>query len=228
MTSVNALPSFDPRNVPVVGVDSHLPKVPASVLQPLALTRRFKAPPSWTPELHAEPRFSDREPVHASVLIPLVMREQGLTVLLTERTKHLSSHSGQIAFPGGKADPEDHSATDTALREAEEEIGLDRHFVEVLGNLSVYTTGSAFIVTPVVALVHADYTMAINPYEVADAFEVPLDFLMDPANHRRHSVDWAGSSREWFSMPYHDSKAERFIWGATAGMLRNFYRFLLG
>jgi 8-oxo-dGTP pyrophosphatase MutT (NUDIX family) len=228
MTPVSAFPSFDPRHVPVVGVDGHLPKVPASVLQPLALAQRFKAPPSWTPELHAEPRFSDRELVDASVLVPLVMRAQGLTVLLTERTTHLSSHSGQVAFPGGKVDPEDRSATDTALREAEEEIGLARHFVEVLGSLPVYTTGSAFIVTPVVALVHADYTMAINPYEVADAFEVPLDFLMDPANHRRHSVEWAGSSREWFSMPYQDSKAERFIWGATAGMLRNFYRFLSG
>jgi hypothetical protein len=99
--------------------------------------------------------------------------------------------------------------------------------VEVLGSLPIYTTGSAYIVTPVVALVHADYVMTINQHEVADAFEVPLDFLMDPANHRRHAVEWAGSRREWFSMPYHDAKAERFIWGATAGMLRNFYRFLL-
>jgi 8-oxo-dGTP pyrophosphatase MutT (NUDIX family) len=227
MTSANVLPSFNPRRVPVVGVDGHLPKVPAPALQPQALERRFKAPPTWTPELHGEPRFSDRAPVHASVLVPLVMRSFGLTVLLTERTTHLSSHSGQIAFPGGKVDPEDSSATDTALREAEEEIGLGRQFVEVLGSLPIYTTGSAYIVTPVVALVHADYVMTLNPHEVADAFEVPLDFLMDPANHHRHAVEWAGARREWFSMPYHDVKAERFIWGATAGMLRNFYRFLL-
>jgi hypothetical protein len=97
----------------------------------------------------------------------------------------------------------------------------------VLGSLPIYTTGSAYIVTPVVALVQADYAMTLNPHEVADAFEVPLDFLMDPANHRRHAVEWAGSRREWFSMPYHDAAAERFIWGATAGMLRNLYRFLL-
>ena len=227
MTSANILPSFDPRHIPVVGVDVHLPKVQAHVLQPLALAQRFRQPPIWTPELKGEPRFSDRVPVHASVLVPLVMRDHGLAVLLTERTTHLSSHSGQIAFPGGKADPEDASATDTALREAEEEIGLDRHFVEVLGNLPTYTTGSAFIVTPVVALVRADYAMTLNPHEVADAFEVPLDFLMTPANHQRHVVEWAGSHREWFSMPYTDDRAERFIWGATAGMLRNFYRFLI-
>ncbi len=227
MTTEIVLPSFDPRHVPVVGVDGHLPKVQAHALQPQALAQRFKHPPIWVPELKGEPRFSDRKPVHASVLVPLVLHDRGLTVLLTERTTHLSSHSGQIAFPGGKADPEDSSATDTALREAEEEIGLDRHYVEVLGSLPIYTTGSAFIVTPVVALVSADYAMTLNPHEVADAFEVPLDFLMDPANHRRHAVEWAGSRREWFSMPYNDTSEERFIWGATAGMLRNLYRFLL-
>jgi 8-oxo-dGTP pyrophosphatase MutT (NUDIX family) len=227
MTSANILPSFDPRRIPVAGVDVHLPKVQAHALQPLALAQRFSQPPIWIPELKGEPRFSDRTPVHASVLVPLVMRDQGLAVLLTERTAHLSSHSGQIAFPGGKADSDDTSTTDTALREAEEEIGLGRNFVEVLGNLPTYTTGSAFIVTPVVALVRADYAMTLNPYEVADAFEVPLDFLMTPANHRRHAMEWAGSRREWFSMPYTDDRAERFIWGATAGMLRNFYRFLI-
>ena len=221
------LPSFDPRQVPVIGVDRHLPKVQPRALQAQALAQRFAAAHSWTPELLAEPRFSDRPAVHASVLIPLVMRDQGLTVLLTERTTHLSSHSGQIAFPGGKADPDDSSAVDTALREAQEEIGLDREFVEVLGTLPIYTTGSAFIVTPVVALVRAEHVVTANPYEVADVFEVPLEFLMDPANHRRHAVEWAGARREWLSMPYTDTRAERFIWGATAGMLRNFYRFLL-
>ncbi len=224
---MTVLPSFDPRLVPVTGVDSHLPKVLAPAMQPHALAQRFASQRLWTPELLGEPRFSSREPVHASVLVPLVQRDTGLTVLLTERTSHLSSHSGQIAFPGGKADPEDASAIDTAMREAEEEIGLQRHDVNVLGCLPIYTTGSAFIVTPVVALVRAGYSMTPNPHEVADVFEVPLDFLMDPANHRRHTVEWAGASREWFSMPYTDAKTERFIWGATAGMLRNFYRFLL-
>lgn len=224
---MSTLPSFDPRSVPVVGIDDHLPKVRPQALLPQALMQRFANPPVWTPELRAEGRFSERAPLHASVLVPLVMYDDHLTVLLTERTTHLSSHSGQVAFPGGKADPEDSNATVTALREAEEEIGLARHFVEVLGELPTYTTGSAFIVTPVVALVHPGFEIVPNPHEVADVFEVPLDFLMDPAHHRRHAVDWAGQRREWLSMPYVDAKAERFIWGATAGMLRNFYRFLL-
>lgn len=224
---MSTLPSFDPRSVPVVGIDDHLPKVRPQALQPQALVQRFANPPVWTPELRAEGRFSERAPLHASVLVPLVLHDDHLTVLLTERTTHLSSHSGQVAFPGGKADPEDHNATGTALREAEEEIGLARHFVEVLGELPTYTTGSAFIVTPVVALVHPGFEIVPNPHEVADVFEVPLAFLMDPAHHRRHAVDWAGQRREWLSMPYTDAKTERFIWGATAGMLRNFYRFLL-
>ena len=226
---VSPLPplNFDPRQVPVVGVDDQLPQVPAQALQAQDLVRRFASPHVWTPELLAEPRFSQRAPVHASVLVPLVMRDGGLTVLLTERTTHLSSHAGQVAFPGGKADPEDSDAIETALREAEEEIGLGRRFVQVLGTLPIYTTGSAFLVTPVVALVDATHSVTANPYEVADVFEVPLQFLMDPANHRRHAVDWAGSRREWLSIPYTDATAERFIWGATAGMLRNFYRFLL-
>lgn len=220
-------PVFDPHSVPVVGIDDHLPKVHPQSLQPMAMALRFASAHAWTPELLAEPRFSERVPVHASVLIPMVMRDQGLTVLLTERTQHLSSHSGQVAFPGGKADLEDASATVTALREAEEEIGLDRRFVDVLGDLPIYTTGSAFIVTPVVALVRPGFAISPNPHEVADIFEVPLNFLMDPANHRRHAIEWAGQRREWLSIPYQDGTTERYIWGATAGMLRNFYRFLL-
>jgi 8-oxo-dGTP pyrophosphatase MutT (NUDIX family) len=219
-------PNFDPLKVPVIGVDSHLPKVPAQALQAQALVERFANAPVWTPELLAEPRFSLREPVLASVLVPLVMRASGLNVLLTERTIHLSSHSGQVAFPGGKADPDDANTIDTALREAEEEIGLERRFVQVLGTLPIYTTGSAFLVTPVVALVNAAHTLVANPNEVADIFEVPLSFLMDPANHRHHAVEWAGARREWLSMPYQDGAVERFIWGATAGMLRNLYGFL--
>ncbi|MEO7105533.1 MAG: CoA pyrophosphatase [Rhodoferax sp.] len=219
-------PNFDPLKVPVIGVDSHLPKVPAQALQAQALVERFANAPAWTPELLAEPRFSLREPVLASVLVPLVMRASGLNVLLTERTIHLSSHSGQVAFPGGKADPDDANTIDTALREAEEEIGLERRFVQVLGTLPIYTTGSAFLVTPVIALVNATHTLVANPNEVADIFEVPLSFLMDPANHRHHAVEWAGARREWLSMPYQDGAVERFIWGATAGMLRNLYGFL--
>ncbi len=224
-TTLSKLPNFDPRQVPVLNVDSHLPPVALGSLQPLALRRRFANPPTWEPEVLAEKNAWDRPPVQASVLIPIVMREQP-TVLLTERTMQLSTHSGQIAFPGGKADEDDINATATALREAQEELGLDSSMVQVLGTLPEYVTGSAFIVTPVVALVRAAFSLIPNSHEVADVFEVPLEFLMDPANHRRHAFEWEGVRREWFSMPYQDNAKQRFIWGATAGMLRNFYRML--
>ena len=220
------LPSFDPRQAPVQGTDLHLPSPHPASLKAKAIAARFATPHAWTPEVRKEAKFIDRAPAHASVLIPLVQREQ-LTVLLTLRPTHMNSHSGQIAFPGGKADPEDHDAIATALREAHEEVGLEPQFVEVIGQLPIYTTGSAFIVTPVVALVDPGFTLKPNAEEVADVFEVPLEFLMNPANHRHHVVDWGGEQRRWLSMPYLDGNTERFIWGATAGMLRNFYRFLL-
>jgi 8-oxo-dGTP pyrophosphatase MutT (NUDIX family) len=114
------------------------------------------------------------------------------------------------------------------LREAQEEVGIASQFVQVLGSLPTYTTGSAFVVTPVVALLHTGFEISANPDEVADVFEVPLAFLMNPANHRHHSADWQGTRREWISMPYVvDAQKERLIWGATAAMLRNFYRFML-
>jgi 8-oxo-dGTP pyrophosphatase MutT (NUDIX family) len=207
-------------------VDHDLPRVASAQLEPFALRQRFVTPPIWVPEMVSEPRFSSRSPLAASVLVPLVMRDR-LMVLLTQRTAHLSSHSGQIAFPGGKADPEDADATATALREAQEEVGLDPAAVEVLGTLPIYTTGSAYHITPVVALVQPDIVLVPNAHEVADVFEVPLEFLMNPAHHRHHAVDWQGARRHWLSMPYDDAGQQRFIWGATAGMLRNFYRFLL-
>lgn len=222
---LSSLPGFDPRSVPVTGVDTHLPAVPTVHLQPKALRQRFAIPRDWQPELVAEPRFTNRSLSPASVLLAIVPREQPM-VLLTQRTIHLSAHSGQIAFPGGKQDSADADLTMTALREAQEEIGLRPEFVQVLGTLPVYQTGSAYIVTPVVAILHDGFTVERNADEVDDIFEVPLAFLMDPANHRRHAVDWDGGRREWLSMPYQDGSIERFIWGATAGMLRNFYRFL--
>ena len=217
---------FDPRDVPVQAVDQHLPRPAAASLEPHGIAARFARQHVWTPELRREASFVDREPVHASVLIGLVPRPQ-LQVLLTLRPKHMNSHSGQIAFPGGKADPGDADPVATALREAQEEVGLAPEYVTVLGTLPVYTTGSAFVVTPVVALLAPELALQANADEVADIFEVPLDFLMNPAHHRHHVVDWGGQQRHWLSMPYQDGATERFIWGATAGMLRNLYRFLL-
>ncbi|MBU1440754.1 MAG: CoA pyrophosphatase [Gammaproteobacteria bacterium] len=217
---------FDPRSAPVVGIDSHLPAVGTERFNVQALRERFANPPVWTPELRREPRMTERAPADAAVLVPIVMRKVP-TVLLTERTTHLSTHSGQVAFPGGRVDPEDANIAAAALREAWEEVGLSATHVEVLGSLPTYTTVTSFVVTPVVALVQPDFELTINPYEVATAFEVPLAFLMNPAHHRRHVlVGEDRKSREWFSMPYQDGPYERFVWGATAGMLRNLYRFM--
>ena len=225
------LPAFDPRAVPVSAVDAALPAVLAAQLAPGALRARFAAPPHWVPEIRHERRFADRQSAPAAVLVPIVMREAP-TVLLTQRTAQLSTHAGQVAFPGGRVDPEDVDIRAAALREAWEEVGLLPQFIEVLGSLPTYTTGTSFIVTPVVALVHPGFHLTLSPHEVAESFEVPLAFLMNPAHHRHHVLEWDAvdgqhERREWFSMPYQDGRDERFVWGATAGMLRNLYRFLI-
>lgn len=229
ITPLSKLPNFDPKRMPALGGGEKLPRVRPEDLTPDILRRRFASPPVWEPELVREIKFADRQPAYAAVLVPLVMRGANRdqpTVLLTERTEHLSTHSGQVAFPGGRTDDTDADAAATALREAHEEVGLESRFTEVIGNLPVYVTGTSFIITPVVALVSPEFTLTPNPHEVADVFEVPLAFLMDPVHHRRHAFEWEGVRREWYSMPYQDGEHERFIWGATAGMLRNFYRFL--
>jgi 8-oxo-dGTP pyrophosphatase MutT (NUDIX family) len=222
---IEKLPRIDPRQVAVRQIDDHLPAIDARELAPQALRQRFLNPPIWSPEFSAEKRFSDRALAPAAVLIAVVMHPEP-TVLLTQRTEHLSSHSGQIAFPGGKVDATDVDAGAAALRETFEEVGLHSDFIEVLGQMPMYLTGSAFMVTPIVALVKPGFVVYPSAEEVADVFEVPLQFLMNPANHRHHQVHWQGVDREWLSMPYQDKQVERFIWGATAGMLRNFYRFL--
>jgi 8-oxo-dGTP pyrophosphatase MutT (NUDIX family) len=219
------LPLFDPQRVPVFQVDTHLAPVPAQRLTPEALQARFANPPVWQPELVRERKFMDRAPAQAAVLLGVVMRDEP-TVLLTQRPSHMSTHAGQIAFAGGKCDETDADVAATALREAYEEVGLEVQHVQVLGTLPEYVTGSAFHVTPVVALIAPSMTLQLNTHEVADAFEVPLRFLMDPAHHRWHRYEHEGVVREWLSMPYQDGQQLRFVWGATAGMLRNFYRFL--
>ncbi len=222
---MSQLPDFDPQKVPVFKVDRHLDAVPPESLTPMGLKARFAQPPVWQPELVRERKFLDRSPAKAAVLIGVVTRKEP-TVLLTQRPSHMTTHAGQIAFAGGKCDVEDTDVVATALREAKEEVGLDAGYVKVLGVLPEYITGSAFYVTPVVALISPQMSLKLNKHEVSNAFEVPLSFLMNPANHRWHRYEHEGIVREWLSMPYQDGGELRFVWGATAGMLRNFYRFL--
>lgn len=165
-------------------------------------------------------RAAARRP--ASVLVAIVERPEELRVLFTRRTAHLKDHSGQISFPGGRAEPRDPSPEATALREAEEEIGLDPRRVEVLGTLSDYHTRTDFRVTPVVGLVAAPFDLRLDAHEVEEVFEVPLSFLLDPANHQRHSREFQGREVHYFAMVW----GKYTIWGATAGMLVNLYRFL--
>jgi 8-oxo-dGTP pyrophosphatase MutT (NUDIX family) len=160
-------------------------------------------------------------PRPASVLVPVVAHA-ALTVLLTQRTDGLSTHAGQIAFPGGKVEPEDADAVATALREAREEIGLDPGFIEPLGFLDSYRSSTGFHIMPLVALVWPGFTLTLDPSEVADAFEVPLSFLMDPRHHQQHSREWRGRRRYYYAMPY----GQRYIWGATAGMIKNMHERL--
>ncbi|WP_332689113.1 CoA pyrophosphatase [Bosea sp. (in: a-proteobacteria)] len=162
--------------------------------------------------------------IEAAVLIPIVLHPAGPTVLLTQRATALRNHSGQIAFPGGRVDAVDGSPLIAALREAEEEIGLARERVRIVGYLDAYLTGTGYRVTPVVGLVEPPLELVINPHEVDDAFETPLAFLMDPANHQRHGREWKGRHRTYYAMPHGD----RYIWGATAGMIRNLYERLAG
>ncbi len=162
---------------------------------------------------------SVENPRAAAVLVPLVMREEQLTVLLTRRSDEMPSHPGQVAFPGGKVDPDDDGPVAAALRETEEETGLARSFVEISGFLDAYETRSGFRICPVVGLVTPGFTLQAEEGEVADIFEVPLSFLMDPANHQCHGREWQGKKRWFYAMPYNG----HYIWGATAGMLRNFY-----
>lgn len=158
----------------------------------------------------------------AGVLVPLVNRREGVTVLLTQRTAHLQKHAGQISFPGGGWEPDDPDLVATALREAEEEIGLPPSHVEVLGRLATYETSTGYGVAPVVGWIEPPFPLRIDPFEVAEAFEVPLAFILDRANHRRESAMRDGRRRFFYVLPYED----RYIWGATAGMLVNLYDVL--
>ena len=158
----------------------------------------------------------------AAVLVPVVRREPGLTILLTQRTDHLYDHAGQISFPGGRSEADDESPAATALRESFEEIGLPHSLVEILGVLPEYTTVTGYRVTPVVGLVDPPPVFRLDEFEVAEAFEVPLAFFLDPGNHQRNTLQYQGRTRHYYAMPYE----QRYIWGATAGMLMNLYALL--
>ena len=164
----------------------------------------------------------------AAVLVPVIERPEGLTVLFTQRTAHLNDHAGQVSFPGGRCERTDASPVFTALRETEEEIGLARNLIEVLGLLPEYRTGTGFSVTPVVGLVRPPFALNPDSFEVAEVFEVPLEFLMDPRHHERRRIVHGMIDRSFYAMPWRDERhgREHFIWGATAAMLRNLYRLL--
>jgi 8-oxo-dGTP pyrophosphatase MutT (NUDIX family) len=183
--------------------------------------------PIWTAA--AEKRAGDEVRakgalVPAATLVPLVDRPDGMTLLLTQRTEHLHDHAGQISFPGGRVEPGDENPLATALRETEEEIGLSREFIDVVGYLDPYETGTGFLVTPVVGLVSPGFTLELDTFEVAEVFEVPLAFILDPANHRQDYLEVRGGRRRFYVIEYE----HRYIWGATAGMLMNLYQKLRG
>jgi 8-oxo-dGTP pyrophosphatase MutT (NUDIX family) len=180
----------------------------------------FDLQPEFRPDGWAEDSLKP-----AAVLVPVVQRSDGATLLLTKRAAALRDHSAQIAFPGGRIDPEDGGPLETALREAEEEIGLDRTHVTPLGFLDAYLTGTGYRIVPVVALIEPGFSLALNAAEVEDAFEAPLGFLMDPGNHRTDGREWKGRWRTYYAMPWNG----RYIWGATAGIIRSLHdRVLAG
>ena len=188
------------------------------------LRQRFSGGRSVTPIATGDGHLwrENEELRTAAVLVPIVRRATGLTVLFTRRTDHLYDHAGQISFPGGRHEEGDASPAATALRETFEEIGLPHSLVEVLGALPEYTTVTGYYVTPVVGLVSPTPAFELDAFEVAEAFEVPLRFLLDPDNHQRNTLQFQGRTRHYYAMPYE----QRYIWGATAGMLMNLYAFL--
>ena len=224
-------PAFDPETFTLIPSLGTLPAVPASRLSAASLRERFRnaAQISWVADRAGDERVYGDTLRAAAVLIGLMDRPTGLTVLLTHRAAHLTDHAGQISFPGGRCDPEDRDVTDTALREAWEEVALMRERIEPLGVLPNYLTATAYAVSPVVALVHPPFDLRPSLREVSEMFEVPLAFLMDPAHHEIRQMGDGEHSRRVFAMPYprEGGNGVHFIWGATAGMLRNLYRFLI-
>ena len=217
---------FDPRLLPLMPAPALSPALTAEQLQAAFLRQRFARPSPIAPPELAERPWLDQALTPSAVLLPLVQRDT-LQVLLTQRSASLSSHSGQIAFAGGRMDASDTDAVACALREAREEIGLDAAHIEVLGTLAPYTTGTAFEITPVVALVRPGFALDLNPGEVDSAFEITLAHLMNPQAHFQQQAQAGGRLRHWWAMPSTDENGQaRFVWGASAGILRSLYQFL--
>ena len=217
---------FDPRLLPLMPAPALSPALTAEQLQAAFLRQRFARPSPIAPPELAERPWLDQALTPSAVLLPLVQRDT-LQVLLTQRAASLSNHSGQIAFAGGRMDANDTDAVACALREAREEIGLDAAHIEVLGTLAPYTTGTAFEITPVVALVRPGFALDLNPGEVDSAFEITLAHLMNPQAHFQQQAQAGGRLRHWWAMPSTDENGQaRFVWGASAGILRSLYQFL--
>lgn len=217
---------FDPRLLPLMPAPALSPALTAEQLQAAFLRQRFARPSPIAPPELAERPWLDQALTPSAVLLPLVQRDT-LQVLLTQRAASLSNHSGQIAFAGGRMDASDTDAVACALREAREEIGLDAAHIEVLGTLAPYTTGTAFEITPVVALVRPGFALDLNPGEVDSAFEITLAHLMNPQAHFQQQAQAGGRLRHWWAMPSTDENGQaRFVWGASAGILRSLYQFL--
>ena len=188
------------------------------VLERLVKPAAFASDPSFLGYRHPP----ERSVTPAAVLVPLINQPNGVSVMLTQRTAHLNDHAGQISFPGGRVDDSDPDRVYTALREAEEETGLARDAVQVIGTLPDYDIATGFRVTPVVGWIEPPVDYDPDPFEVAEVFEVPLAHFLDPANHQRHSHEANGRRRNYYAMPYQ----QRYIWGATAGMLYSLYQAL--
>ena len=186
------------------------------------MRRRFSEGVVASPVTETSLRDPGRQLTPAAVLVPVVTRPTGPTVLLTQRTAHLRDHAGQVSFPGGRCEDDDASPEHTALREAEEEVGIAPGQVEILGRLPEYRTGTGFVVTPVVGLVTPPLNLKLDDFEVAEVFEPPLEFLLDKANHQRQTMEIRGERHEFWAMPWQGY----FIWGATAGMLVTLQRFI--
>ncbi len=229
---LSAIPNFDPKKAPILPRDKRFQVLPAN-----RLTETFLIQPLAPPLVRGQSKAA-HTPNHplltpSAVLIPIMQSGSALTVLLTVRSTKLRQHSGQIALPGGKTDRDDDSAIATALREAEEEIGLPRLNCQVIGALERHETGTGFEVTPIVALVNPNFTPALSEDEVSDTFEVPLAHILNPANHNHHELSWTNDdgeqTRDWYGIPSIDTHGcERHIWGVTARILRQLYESLHG